>query len=152
MVRKGMEECAQTYEGVFAKGDPEARNKSLETRNVAAVKAMVEAVARGDYDAIARVVDDGVSLRILAPPDVPFIRSAEGAPAFVDAVRRNFEMLEEQKPVVLSIVAQGEAVVCIVREQGRYAEDGRGYDMHAVQEFVFREGKLARILEICARS
>jgi len=56
------------------------------------------------------------------------------------------------KPVVLSIVAQGEAVVCIVREQGRYAEDGRGYDMHAVQEFVFREGKLARILEICARS
>ncbi len=91
-------------------------------------------------------------LQILAPPDVPFIRSAEGAPAFLDAVRKNFAMLEEQNPVVLSIVAQGEAVVCIVREQGRYAEDGRRYDLHAMQEFVFREGKLARIFEMCARS
>ncbi len=152
MVRKGVEECAQTYEGIFAMGDPEAESRSLEKRNVAALKAMVEAVARDDYDAIAKVVDDGVRLQILAPPDVPFIRSAEGAPAFLDAVRRNFAMLEVQKPVVLSIVAQGEVVVVIVREQGRYAEDGRGYDMHAVQEFVFREGKLARIFEICARS
>jgi ketosteroid isomerase-like protein len=147
-----MEECAQTYEGIFAKGDPDAGSKSLEKRNLAAVKAMVEAVARDDYEALSRVVDDRVRLQILAPPDVPFIRNAEGAPAFVDAVRRNFAMLEEQRPVVLSIVAQGEAVVCILREQGRYVEDGRGYDMHAVQEFVFREGKLARIFEICARS
>jgi ketosteroid isomerase-like protein len=152
MVRKGLEECAETYEGAFADGDPEAPAKSLEKRNVAAVKAMVEAVARDDYDALTHVVAEGVRLQILAPPDVPFIRNAEGAPAFVDAVRRNFAMLEQQKPVVLSIVAQGEVVVCIVREQGRYVEDGRGYDMHAVQEFVFREGKLARVLEICARS
>jgi ketosteroid isomerase-like protein len=147
-----MEECAETYEGIFAKGDPEADGKSLEKRNVAAVKAMVEAVARDDYDALAKVVADSVRLKILAPPDVPFIRDAEGAPAFLAAVRRNFEMLEDQNPVILSVVAQGEAVVCILREQGRYVEDGRRYDMHAVQEFVFREGKLARIFEICARS
>jgi ketosteroid isomerase-like protein len=152
MVRKGLEECAQTYEGLFAEGDPEARSKSLEVRNVAAVKAIVEAVARDDYEALARVVDRDVRLQILAPPDVPFIRNAEGAPAFVDAVRRNFAMLEGQTPVLLSIVAQGEAVVVIVREQGRYVEEGRGYDLHAVQEFVFREGKLARVFEICARS
>jgi hypothetical protein len=43
-------------------------------------------------------------------------------------------------------------VVIIVREQGRYVEEGRGYDLHAVQEFLFREGKLARVFEICARS
>jgi hypothetical protein len=147
-----MKVCAETYEGAFAKGDPDVRSKSLEMRNVAAVKAMVEAIAREDYDEFARVLSHSVSLQILAPPDVPFIRSAEGAPAFLDAVRKNFAMLEEQNPVVLSIVAQGEAVVCIVREQGRYAEDGRRYDLHAMQEFVFREGKLARILEICARS
>ena len=152
MVRKGVEECARTYEGLFVEGDPDARIKSLEMRNVGTVKAMVEAIARDDFEAIARVVDDGVKLQILAPPDVPFIRSAEGAPAFVDAVRRNFTMLEAQTPVVLSIVAQGEAVVVILREQGRYAEDGRGYDLHAVQEFLFREGKLARVFEICARS
>ena len=152
MVRKGLEEYAQTYEGAFAKGDPDVQSKKLETRNVAAVKAMVEAVARDDYDALSRVVADEVRLQILAPPDVPFIRNAEGAPAFLDAVRRNFAMLEEQKPVLLSVVAQGEAVVCIVREQGRYVEDGRRYDLHAVQEFVFREGKLERIFEICARS
>ncbi len=152
MVRKGLEECAQTYEGTFAQGDPDAQSKGLEMRNVAAVKAMVEAVARDDYDVLSRLVSDSVTLQILAPPDVPFIRNAEGAPAFLETVRRNFAMLEEQNPVLLSIVAQGDAVVCIVREQGRYAEDGRRYDMHAVQEFVFHEGKLARIFEICARS
>jgi ketosteroid isomerase-like protein len=152
MVRKGVEECAGTYESAFADADPDASRKTLEQHNVAAVKAMVEAVARDDYDALSRLVAQDVKLQILAPPDVPFVRTAEGAPAFVDAVRRNFAMLEEQKPVVLSIVAQGEAVVCILREQGRYVEDRRSYDMHAVQEFLFREGKLARVFEICARS
>ena len=152
MVRKGMEECAKTYDGSYAEGDPEAAGKSLEMRNVAAVKAMVEYVAQDDFEAFSRVIDDSVRLQILAPPDVPFVRNAEGASAFLDAVRRNFAMLEDQKPVLLSIVAQGESVVCIVREQGRYAEDGRPYDLHAVQEFRFRDGKLTRIFEICARS
>jgi ketosteroid isomerase-like protein len=152
MVRKGLEECAGTYEGAFLDRDPEASQKSLEIRNVAAVKAMVEAVAKDDYDAFSGIVSDSVSLKILAPPDVPFIRNAEGASAFLDTVRKNFAMVEDQNPVLLSIVAQGESVVCIVREQGRYVEDGRRYDMHAMQEFLFREGKLERIFEICARS
>jgi ketosteroid isomerase-like protein len=151
-MRKGLEECAQTYEGAFVHGDPEAEAKRVEIANVAAVGAMVEMIARDDYDAFSRVVSDSVSLKILAPPDVPFIRNAEGAPAFLEAVRRNFAMLEDQKPVVLSIVAQGDSVVCIVREQGRYAKDGRPYDLHAAQEFVFREGKLERIFEICVPS
>jgi ketosteroid isomerase-like protein len=152
MVRKGLEDVAGTYGGAFAQGDSEAGGKSVEMRNVEAVKAMVEMVARDDYDAFSRVVNDSVSLKILAPPDVPFIRNAEGAPAFLDAVRRNFAMLEDQNPMVLSIAAQGDTVVCIVRELGRYTEDGRPYDMHAMQEFVFREGKLERIFEICAQS
>jgi ketosteroid isomerase-like protein len=152
MVRKGLEDCAETYEGAFVQGDPKAGSKSLEAQNVAAVRGMVEAVARDDFDAFSLAVSDTVSLKILAPPDVPFIRNAEGAPAFLDAVRRNFAMVADQNPVILSIVAQGENVVVVVREQGRYTEDGRGYDMHAMQEFVFRDGKLERILEICARS
>ncbi len=152
MERKGLEECAQTYEGTFAQGDLDPRSKGVEMRNVAAVKAMVEAVARDDYEAFSRLVSDSVKLSILAPPDVPFIRNAEGAPAFLETVRRNFAMLVEQTPMLLSIVAQGDTVVCIVREQGRYAENGRPYDLHAAQEFVFHEGKLVRILEICAHS
>jgi ketosteroid isomerase-like protein len=152
MVRKGLEQCAETYEGAFIEGDPEARNKSLEMRNVTAVKALVAAVARDDYDFFSGVVSDSVSLKILAPPDVPFIRDAKGVPAFLDTVRRNFAMVEEQNPVILAVVAQGESVVCIVRERGRYKEDGRAYDLHAMQEFLFRDGKLERILEICARS
>jgi ketosteroid isomerase-like protein len=152
MVRKGLEDCAETYEGAFVQGDPEAASKTLETRNVEAVEALVKAVARDDYDFFSSVVTDSVSLKILAPPDVPFIRNAEGAPAFLDAVRRNFAMVEDQKPVILSIVAQGETVVCIARETGRYTKDGRAYDLHGMQEFVFRDGKLERIFEICAQS
>ncbi len=53
MVRKGMKECAETYEGAFTRGDPDARSKSLEMQNVAAVKTMVEAIARDDYDALS---------------------------------------------------------------------------------------------------
>lgn len=150
MVRKGVDEYRQSWRRAPETG--EAELPSVETRNVAAVRAMIEAIARDDYEALSDAVADGVRLQILAPPDVPFIRSAEGAPAFLDAVRRNFAMIEEQKPVLLSLVAQGEAVVCILREQGRYVEDHRAYDLHAVQEFVFREGKLTRIFEICARS
>lgn len=152
MVRKGVEECAQTYRGVFERGDPDAERKPVEARNVETIKAIVDAIARDDYDVLARAVTDDVRLDILAPPDVPFVRRAEGRPQFVDVVKRNFGMLQEQKPVILSVVAQGETVVIMAREQGRYADEGRVYDLHAAQEFQFREGKLARFFEICARS
>jgi hypothetical protein len=141
-----MEECAQMYEGAFAEGDPEAPSKSLEKRNVAAVKAMVEAVARDDYDALSRVVADGVQLQILALRRA-LHTNAEGAPA---SRRRSAQLRDARRAEARGPVDRGSRGCRGLHRAraGRYVEDGRGYDLHAVQEFVFREGKLARIFEI----
>jgi ketosteroid isomerase-like protein len=149
MDREGMLDYVRRCDEVVEKV---AGSDAIVRTNLDAVKGMVEAIARDDYEGFARFLADDVRLRILAPPDVPFIRSADGVTAFVDAARRNFAMLEGRQPVPLSVVARGERVIRILREQGHYSEDGRRYDLHGAQEFVFREGKLASLLEILARS
>jgi ketosteroid isomerase-like protein len=36
----------------------------------------------------------------------------------------------------------------IGREQGRYRPTGRSYDFHWVQQFEFRDGKIAHVREL----
>ena len=67
-----------------------------------------------------------------------------------DAVRNNFAMLEEQRPVLKSVVAQGNTVVATGREQGRIRETGQDYDVEFVQFHTFDGGLLVRMRLIVA--
>jgi ketosteroid isomerase-like protein len=56
--------------------------------------------------------------------------------------------VEEQQPEILAVVAQGAVVVVTARERGRYRATGRSYDLHWVQLFTFRQGKVVRVREV----
>jgi ketosteroid isomerase-like protein len=45
-------------------------------------------------------------------------------------------------------VAQGDTVVVLGHEKGRFRPTGRDYELHWVQFFTFRDGKLARFREL----
>ena len=49
-------------------------------------------------------------------------------------------------------MAQGDVVVVVARERGRFRETGRPYETHWVQIFTFRDGRLARFVQICDNS
>jgi len=148
MAQKSMVEVAGKYDGSFLEGDSAAAKKELERRNVERMGALVEALGRDDFEKVRTLVHDDVTLAIVAPEEVRFIREAEGVEAFVDVCRRNYAMLGEMNPVVQSVVAQGEVVLCILRDRGSYAADGAPYATYAAQELTFRDGKLARVWEM----
>jgi ketosteroid isomerase-like protein len=57
-------------------------------------------------------------------------------------------MVEDQRPEIRSVTAQGDTVVVIAHERGRVRETGSPYALHWVQLFQFRDGRIARVLEV----
>ena len=49
-------------------------------------------------------------------------------------------------------MAQGDVVVVVAHERGRFRATGRPYETHWVQIFTFRDGQLARFVQICDNS
>lgn len=130
--------------------DPTYDGKLLEDRQVRAIQRMFEALARADVATFMDGVHPDVDLEIFGPADFPWIRRAHGLTKFRAAVEHNVATVNEPRPEVLNVVAQGDIVVLIARERGRLRESGREYDVHIVYEFTFRDGKVWRIRELAA--
>ena len=95
---------------------------------------------------------DDVELDIFAPPQFPFVRRARGIEEYRKAVQQNFSSVDEQRPEISSVTADGDDIVVIGREQGRIRSTSAAYDVQFVQRFKFREGKLASLQIIAANS
>jgi uncharacterized protein len=131
----------------FADGDADAAGRKREAENVRRVQEQYRALARGDFAAFREFLADNIDMEIVGPSSVPFVGRWRGRDAVVAALRQNFSWVEDQRPEIQSVVAQGERVVVIARERGRYRPTGRAYDLHWVQIFTFRDGRLARFRE-----
>ncbi len=66
----------------------------------------------------------------------------------VEAARRNSAQIEEQRPEILSVVAQGDTVVVFGRELGRFRPTGREYELHWMHLYRLGGGKVAGITEL----
>ena len=66
----------------------------------------------------------------------------------IEATRQNFALVEEQRPEIQSVVAQGDTVVVLGRETGRFRPTGREYEMHWMHHYTFRGGKIQQIREL----
>jgi ketosteroid isomerase-like protein len=131
----------------FRAGGPDA-DEEAQARHVAILQDVFAAIGRGDFDAMADACCDDVELDIAGPPSVPFVGVWKGRDDVVAAIRRNFAMLEGQRPEIESLSAQGDHVILILRERGRYIATGAAYSWRAAQVFTFDGGKIRRIREI----
>jgi ketosteroid isomerase-like protein len=95
------------------------------------------------YDSLA----EDVELEILGPPDCPFLGRWTGRDQVYAAVERNFGLIETQLPLIESVVAQGDTVVVIGRETGRYREPAAEYRVAWVQVMTFAGGRIQRLQE-----
>jgi uncharacterized protein len=133
----------------FRAGDAGAAAKRAEADNVRLVRDIYRAVARQDFQGALDFLADDIELEILGPPALPFSGSWRGRAEVATALAKNFAHLEDQRPEVQHLVAQGDTVIVFARERGRLVATGLPYDIHWVQLFQFRDGKLARFREIC---
>jgi hypothetical protein len=136
----------------FRAGDPGAAAKHAEAENVRLLRDIYRAVARQDFQAVLNSLADDIELEILGPPELPFAGCWRGRAEVATALAKNFAHLEDQRPEIQHLIAQGDTIVVFARERGRLVATGLPYDMHWVQLFQFREGKVARFREICDHS
>jgi ketosteroid isomerase-like protein len=128
--------------------DPEAAAKPTESANVRRLVEIYEAVGRSDFQAVIDGMTDDIEMTIAGPPGHPFNGRWVGKPEVLAALGRNFAMVDEQDVQILSVVSQGETVVVIARERGRYRPSGEPYEGDWAQVFGFRGGKLEAMREI----
>jgi ketosteroid isomerase-like protein len=132
----------------FEDDDSNAAAKVMESNNVTLIQDQYRAIARGDFAAFVNLLADDIEMEIVGPSAVPFVGSWRGRQQVVDAIGKNFSHLEDQHPEVQSVVAQGDMVVVTAKERGRIKATGRTYEVHWVQYFTFRNGKVVRFREL----
>jgi ketosteroid isomerase-like protein len=129
--------------------DPLVAGKTAEDRRVSQVVAMYEAMARGDGNAVRDLLTDDAELEIDGPPEAPTTGHWKGRDQVLAGAARNYGQLEDQRPELLSVVAQGDLVAVIARERGRVRATGREYEMAWVHLYTFRGNQVRRIYGFC---
>jgi ketosteroid isomerase-like protein len=131
---------------------PAASAASSPQQHLRSVHDQIEAIGRGDLAAALANARDDVRLEIFAPPDFQWVRRAVGLEELRHALQINFESVDDQRPEITSVMAQGDTVVLLGRARGRIKATGVEYDMQFVQRFSFEAGRLASITVIAART
>ena len=116
------------------------------------VKAQIEAIARGDIDAVLAQAHPDVQLDIFAPPDFDWVRHAQGTEAVRGAIAQNFSAVEDQRPEIVTVVVHGDTVILMGHEEGRVKRSGQRYAVQFVEKFQFRGNRLAAVTIVAAKA
>jgi ketosteroid isomerase-like protein len=114
----------------------------------AVLHAAFDAIIQGNFDAFGDSITDDVELNIRGFGALD--GTWRGRHEVVAATRRNFGLLEGQKPQIESMIFQGDRIAVLLRESGVLKSSGRAYDVRGVQWFEFAHGKIKKIDEIVA--
>jgi ketosteroid isomerase-like protein len=138
--------------------DREYTDKFLRTTSGAATKdvkapqtvlhAAFDAIMQGNYDAFGQSVTDDVELIIRGFSAME--GTWRGRDEVVAATRKNFALVLEQKPEIESMIADGDRIAVLLRENGILKSNGQAYSVRGVQWFTFADGKISKIDEIVA--
>lgn len=131
----------------LAANDGAVAEKQVEQSNVERLRSLY--VSLLDQTDLTHLFSDDVELEIAGPRSLPMAGRWRGRADVLSAAARNFGMLEDQRPEVLSLVAQGDDVAVVAREKGRLKGTGREYEIRWLQLFTFRDGRIARVLQFC---
>ncbi len=135
---------ATDLEHRFQENDATVTSKTAEQDNVSYTKAMYQAVSQGDYDAFCNALDKDVEMEFAGHPASPIVGRWKGREAVCAATAANFALLEDQRPIVHNVIAQGDCVAIIASESGRVRATGREYSCPWLHLFTWQKGKIIR--------
>lgn len=142
-VNTGLVSFVAQIDGCFQRGDARAAEKHDEARNVACLKALYGAIAGGDYATAFTHLDDDPHYDIYAGGPIPFQMVGRGRREVEEGMRSNFATLTFDAVEIDTLIAQGDGVVIILRQRGRWLESGIAFDDRAMLQFRFRAGRVA---------
>jgi hypothetical protein len=137
-----------TVRAAFHEGDGNVANKLEEAENVRRVEEVFRLIARQDFKALDGILADEVTLEIIGSPDTPMAGITQGCQRVIETLENNFAQVEGQQPEILSVVAQGNTVVVIGRDRGRFRPTGRPYDLHWMHQYIFEGDKIIHMREL----
>lgn len=150
MTQGSLQDMPPVLDGAFRTGDAASEAKVQERENVELLGRMVYAISQGRFDELRGYLAEDVTYEAAAPPYVPWVRRASGADEVAAAIEHNFGHVCEQRPEPLSLVSQGDTLMVMARETGRWVESGEPYETVLAQQYTFRDGKLAAFRSITA--
>ncbi len=143
-----VQRLSQGLHDAFRRGDPSVDIKTVERDHVSLLEQQYQAIGEGRFaTSFFESLAEDVELEILGPPDCPFLGLWSGRDQVFAAVERNFGLIESQTHVIETVVAQGDTVVVIGRETGRYRDPSADYRVAWVQVMTFAGGKVKRLQE-----
>jgi ketosteroid isomerase-like protein len=113
-------------------------------RNLGCLGALYDAVGRGDFDAAYGLIDADAEYCIFAAGPIPFQMSGRGSFEVQQGLRHNFSAVSFDAVSIDTLAAQGDVVVLIARQRGRWLESGVAFDERVVLEYRFRDAKILR--------
>jgi ketosteroid isomerase-like protein len=153
MTQVPLAEIPQVLVPAFAAGDGAAEAKVQERTNVERLGQMVEVISRGRFDELRERLAADVTYEMAAPPHVPWRRRTTGADQVTAAIAENFASVREQRTEPLALVSQGDTVMVMARETGRFADGGQPYEMLIAQQFTFDgEGRLTAFRSVAGEA
>ena len=137
-----------SIERLFRSGDSKADEKLEEASNVRLIQTLITAIGRDDLTTVGEMLAKDVRLEILGPDELPFIREANGRAEMLEAIRQNFGAVQDQRPRIESVIAQGETVIVMLEEEGEVRATGKRYRIKGMQRFIIREMKVELVEEL----
>ena len=110
--------------------------------------SVIAAIAAGKYTEAGTMMTDDVILEIRGLPRMN--GTWKGRDAVVDAMRRNFGMVRDQRPTVEATLHQGYTTAILFQEQGVFTDDDSPYSIRAVMWVTYEDGYIHRVEEIGA--
>ena len=134
---------ADVLGAAFEAGDAAHATRTKERGNLEHLNDLVRAIATKHFSDLADRFTPDITFELHAPPGIPWRRSARGPEAVASAIEANFRSVCDQRPDPLSLVAQGDTILLMSRETGRWTGTGEPYEMVFAQQYTFRGKRLA---------
>ena len=132
----------------FQADDPDVASKHREASHLRCLQILYHAIARGAFEESLLLTTEDFTLEIYGPQSSPFNGKWQGREEVLQAMQRNFGMVEDQRPQIQSVVAQGDIVIITAHERGRIRATGKPYEVQWMQEFRFADGKVSGVREL----
>lgn len=138
-------------QAAFAEGDPQVSEKRAESDNMRLLLDQYQAIGAGDFAKALSYLAEDVEMEIDCPSCFAFAGKWKGRGPVAEAIGRNFSMVTEMKPEIESVIAQGDTVVVVGREVGKYLPADKWYEVRWVHLHTFRNGQVVRFREIVGK-
>lgn len=95
-------------------------------------------------DIFYEFTSDDVRYEFVGPSQSPFSGVVVGRDEVIERVWNNFVGLDDQRPVLRRVIAQGDWVVLVLHETGVLTETGEGYESDMIQQFKLQDSQVVR--------